>query len=191
MNSRKTLAEQLAQVALFERCTNRDLRIIARHAERSPVNEGAVIVRQGAAGDAFFLLLSGSARVVKDGVVVAQLGPGDSFGELALLDPAPRAATVVAGPGTEVAVLGARMFKVLLRELPAMNTALLAVLARMTATTAQWTRSSERPATTSDLVLSVCKQSVPAWRTLQWSRSGGAMRVKVLGPVPRRHRRRR
>lgn len=62
--------------------------------------------------------------------MVARLGAGDFFGELAPLDPAPRAATVVAGPDTEVAVLGARMFHVLLREFPTIGTALLAALAR-------------------------------------------------------------
>ena len=137
MNSRKALADQLAQVRLFERCTKRDLRIVARHVERCPVAADAVIVRQGASGDAFFLLLAGSARVVKDGDVVAQLGPGDWFGELALLDPAPRSATVVAGPDTEVAVLGARMFKVLLRELPTVSSALLASLACQVRNTGQ------------------------------------------------------
>jgi CRP-like cAMP-binding protein len=129
MTNRSELVARLAGVGLFERCTKGDLRIVARHLERRTVPAGTVLVRQGDAGDAFFLLLSGSATAVRDGATVADFGPGDWFGELALLDPAPRAATVTATVPTEVAVLGMRMFKVLLRELPAVSGALLAAMA--------------------------------------------------------------
>jgi CRP/FNR family cyclic AMP-dependent transcriptional regulator len=130
MTSRSDLVARFAGVDLFGRCTKRDLRIVARHAERTTLPAGTTVVRQGAVGDAFFLLLSGQATVERDGVTVAELGPGDFFGELALLDPAPRAATVTLLVPSELAVLGARMFKVLLRELPALSSGLLASLAQ-------------------------------------------------------------
>lgn len=130
MSARRDLAEQLGTVELFARCSRRELRIVARHAQQASSVEGAVIVRQGAPGDAFFLLLTGSATVERDGEVVDRLGPGDFFGELALLDPAPRAATVIAGQDSELAVLDARMFRVLLREFPSIGAALLASLSR-------------------------------------------------------------
>jgi len=129
--TRSDIATRLAAVELFGRCTKRDLRIVARHTVRSVVPAGETIIAQGDHGDAFFLLLEGAARVERDGVLVGRLGPGDSFGELALLDPAPRAATVVAEADTELAVLGARMFRVLVRELPALSGALLASVARL------------------------------------------------------------
>jgi CRP-like cAMP-binding protein len=55
------------------------------------------VVTQGGRGDAFFIIESGRAQVVHDGQVVDELGPGDYFGEIALLEPGGvRAATVVA-----------------------------------------------------------------------------------------------
>lgn len=130
MTKRSELATRLGIVTLFERCTKGDLRIIARHAELTSVAAGTTIVRQGDHGDAFFLLLQGTAIIERDGVAVGELNPGDWFGELALLDPAPRAATVTVASDADLAVLGTRMFKVLVRELPTLATNLLAALAR-------------------------------------------------------------
>lgn len=129
MASKKEIAKRLEQIELFSRCSQKDLRIVARHAETMLVDAGRTIVRQGDDGDALFVLLSGSATVERDGETVADLAAGDYFGELALLDPAPRAATVVATSETELAVLGVRMFRVLLRELPGLGAKLLADLA--------------------------------------------------------------
>jgi CRP-like cAMP-binding protein len=129
MTKRSEVVARLAEVDLFNRCTKKDLRIVARHAEQATIPAGTALVSQGAPGDAFFLLLSGRATVERDGVTVAELGPGNFFGELALLDPAPRAATVAVTVSSEIVVLGARMFKVLLRELPALSAGMLASLA--------------------------------------------------------------
>ncbi len=130
MSTRSDIALRLGAAPLFARCNKGDLRIVARHAERVALPEGSVVVCQGEPGNAFYLLLTGTARVERDGVLVTRLGPGDCFGELALLDPAPRAATVTLESPGELAVLGARMFSVLLRELPALSGAMLASLAR-------------------------------------------------------------
>ena len=129
MATKKLIAELLAQVGLFSRCSNSDLKIVARHVETINVPGGRTVVRQGDDGDALFILLSGRAEVVRDGVMVAELGPGAYLGELALLDPAPRAATVTVTTDAELAVLGVRMFRVLLRDLPTVSAKLLADLA--------------------------------------------------------------
>ncbi len=129
MATNKEIVRRLEGIELFQRCTPSDLKIIARHAETIHVEAGRMIVRQGDDGDALFVVLSGSATVEHSGTPVARLDPGDYFGELALLDPAPRAATVTATSDTELAVLGVRMFRVLLRDLPPLGAKLLADLA--------------------------------------------------------------
>ena len=90
---------------------------------------GTHVVTEGEHGDAFFVVLDGTATVLRGGRKAGTLGPGDHFGELALLDPAPRAATVRAETPITLGALGHRMFKVLLRDLPTLSAGLLAAMA--------------------------------------------------------------
>lgn len=129
MASRTKITEALAGVPLFSRCSGRDLKAIARHVEVIEVAAGDDVVRQGDEGDAMFVILSGSAEVWRDGERLRSLDPGAYFGELALLDPAPRAATVTATTAAELGAISVRMFRVLLRELPGLSAKLLADLA--------------------------------------------------------------
>ncbi len=66
------------------------------------VPSGAVIVRQGEVGHSFFVVVSGEARVERDGDELATLGRGELFGEMALLSRNPRAASVVAASACEL-----------------------------------------------------------------------------------------
>lgn len=129
MATRKQIAAQLGSVPLFSRCTGSDLRIVARHVETLSVEEGRPLCRQGDEGNALFVILDGGAVVERNGKEVSRLGPGDYFGELSLLDPAPRAASVTVTSPAELAVLGVRMFRVLLRDVPTISAKLLADLA--------------------------------------------------------------
>ena len=129
MASNKQITAALEHVPLFSRCSGRDLKAIARHVETITVDGGRDVVRQGDDGDALFILMSGSIEVVRDGEVVSTMHEGDYFGELALLDPAPRAATCTALEETELAAISVRMFRVLLREIPSLSAKLLADLA--------------------------------------------------------------
>ena len=121
--------ERLRGVPLFARCTTGDLRIIARHLEIVEVPAGTNIVRQGEMGDVFFIVLEGQAAVVRNGRKGAELNAGAFFGELGLLDPAPRAATVRATTEVVLGALGHRMFKVLVRDMPTLAAGLLASMA--------------------------------------------------------------
>jgi CRP-like cAMP-binding protein len=135
MKQRDQLIELLADVPLFSACSKADLRIVARHATEVEAPADTVLVQEGETADTFFVLLNGEASVRKKGTAkrsrrVATLGAGSYFGELALLDPAPRNATVAATTPVTLAAISARVFRTLLREVPAMNEKLLTGLAR-------------------------------------------------------------
>jgi CRP-like cAMP-binding protein len=130
MSRRRELRDGLGSVALFSACSKRDLQIIARHTEVVELPEDTTVVEEGAPGDAFYYILAGEAVVRRRGRKVATLGAGDHFGELALLDPAPRNATVQAATALTVGVMGERIFRAILRDVPAFNEKLLRGLAR-------------------------------------------------------------
>ena len=129
MGSKKDLADVLESVGLFSRCTARERRTIARHAQTASLPAGTDLVVEGEPGDALFVIIDGKAAVLRDGVEVTQVGEGSHFGELAILDGAPRSATVRAATDVKVAVLGIRMFRTLLREVPDLAEQLLVGLA--------------------------------------------------------------
>ncbi len=103
---------------------------MARRAEDVKVEPGRVLVSEGSTGSEFFVIIDGSANVTRRGRKVATLGPGGAFGELALLDKAPRNATVTAQTPMEVVVLGQREFGGLIDEVPGFARKLLAGMAR-------------------------------------------------------------
>lgn len=129
MTNTEQLASRLAAVPLFRGCSRSDLRVVARHIDVAQAGVGVELVTQGEIGEVLYILLDGEARVDRDGVPVGVVQPGDYFGELALLDPAPRAATVTTTEPSVVAALSLRMFKLLLRSLPSISAELLADLA--------------------------------------------------------------
>ncbi len=134
MVSRRHLAEHLKDVPLFSACSRSELKTLARHTAEVQVPVNTVIVKEGERGDSFYVVIDGEAsvrrRAGKSNRTVATLRPGGWFGELALLDPAPRNATVTATEPTTLAVIDARVFKALVRDVPAMSEKLLAGLAR-------------------------------------------------------------
>jgi len=121
--------ETLATVPLFSACSKKELQMVAKSAERLDVPAGKVVVTEGAAGAEFFVIIEGRARVERHGREVANLGPGAFFGDLALLDRAPRNASVIADSELELAKIGQRAFDALLDH-PGFSKKLLAGLAR-------------------------------------------------------------
>jgi cAMP-dependent protein kinase regulator len=89
----------------------KDLRTIVAAMSRRSVHAGEVVIRQGEPGDYFYLISSGQGVVLVDGAEVLQLGPGNGFGELALLYNAPRAATVQAETDMELWGLDRKTFR--------------------------------------------------------------------------------
>ncbi len=88
--------EALAQVPLFSHLSRGELRRLLAMTEEYEYPEGAVMTAEGDPGEAFFVVLEGQAAVIRRGKAVAQLWPGDFFGEISLLDGGPRTATVKA-----------------------------------------------------------------------------------------------
>ena len=81
------------------------LESLARALVRVDIAPGEVLIRQGDEGDRFYVIESGAVEVTKDGRRVADLGPGDFVGEIALLRDVPRVATVTATSATTVQAL--------------------------------------------------------------------------------------
>ena len=119
----------LAKVPLFSLCGKGELRQVARRSTKVPVEEGQVFVEEGSVGREFFVILDGRAEVTREGKPVAELGPGDFVGELSLLDPGPRNATVTALTPMTVMVLTKAEFETVLTEAPGMTRKLLAGMA--------------------------------------------------------------
>ncbi|HEX5095333.1 MAG TPA: cyclic nucleotide-binding domain-containing protein, partial [Acidimicrobiia bacterium] len=126
MARRDAFIDHLQQVTLFSACSRKDLQLVARRAEDVKVPAGKVLVAEGETGHEFFVILEGNAKVTRQGRKIADIGPGAAFGELALLDKAPRNATVVAESDMELVVLGQREFAGIIDEVPGFSRKLLA-----------------------------------------------------------------
>ena len=127
----------LQRVHLFEACSSRQLRAIARIAEVQEVPAGEVIARTGEPGDRFFVIVDGSARVEVSPQNQGRMSPGSFFGEISLLDGEPRSATVIADTAMRLLVIPRRDFVTLLREVPSLTE-------RMLITLCQRLRSAEK-----------------------------------------------
>lgn len=129
MSSRTKHLEHLAEIPLFSALSKRDLGRIAKASNEVTVPAGQILVDQGDAGREAFVIVEGSATVKRNGRTVAELGPGDSIGELALLDHGPRTASVTAKTDLTALVLTAREFAGLIEEVPGLAQKLLGQLA--------------------------------------------------------------
>ena len=109
---------QLAKVPIFAECSKRELTIIGRAAKEVSHREGTVIAREGERGVGLFLILEGQCKVTIGGKTKAKLGPGDFFGEVALLDGGPRTATVTAMTPVRLVGITGWVFRGLLMEHP-------------------------------------------------------------------------
>jgi putative peptide zinc metalloprotease protein len=106
--------EEVAQMALFRDLAPAELDVLLSRFVPLEVAEGEVIIRQGESGERFYVVRTGAVEVDRDARVLAQLGPGDAFGEIALLLDVPRTATVTATEATTLLALEARDFRDLL-----------------------------------------------------------------------------
>jgi CRP/FNR family cyclic AMP-dependent transcriptional regulator len=114
---------------LFTGVAPADLAALAGRATEVDFPAGHVIARQDEIGTGFFVIVDGRVRVVRDGELLAILGPGEFFGELSVLDRLPRIAQVVADEPTRFLALASWDFESVLLEHPRLALAVLSGLA--------------------------------------------------------------
>jgi CRP-like cAMP-binding protein len=108
----------LSKVPLFSGLSSRDLTELGRLIDEVTVREGKVLAKEGAPGHEFFVILDGSIAISKGDKHIRDLGPGDHFGELAMIAKVPRTATATAATPATLLVLGHREFTTLLADRP-------------------------------------------------------------------------
>lgn len=111
-------ANDLAGIPLFDTLEPDERAAIAPWFELEDVSPGMKLTGEGASGYSFYVLRDGAATVTIDGIEVRTLGPGDFFGELALLGDGRRTATVTTTSPSQVLVLFGTEFRQLQREYP-------------------------------------------------------------------------
>jgi len=111
-------ARRLKQIPLFEDLPRRNLERIATWTDEVDVPAGRHLIDQDAFPHEFMVIESGTAEVLVDGNRVAELGPGDFFGEMALIEAHRRSATVTATADLRVIVMHDRDFRAMEDEMP-------------------------------------------------------------------------
>jgi len=129
MLHRNQKVDLIKKVPLFSNCSKQELGEIAQLADEIDLNEGKVLIREGERGREFFVLLEGNADVTRDGGSLNTLGPGDFFGEIALVSHSPRTATVTTTTPVRALVITDRSFQRLLEDAPSMQLKVLQALA--------------------------------------------------------------
>ena len=109
---------RLAKLPLFESLSKKELREVAGNADEIGLPQGKTLVSEGDFSYEFFVIEEGSAEVLIHGDRVAELGPGDFFGEMGLLEHQQRNASVVATSPLTVIVMTGGAFRQMARAMP-------------------------------------------------------------------------
>ena len=123
---RNQKVDLIARVPLFAHCSKRELEQIASVADEIDLAEDKELMREGALGREFFVILEGSAEVTRGAETINTLGPGDFFGEIALISHGPRTATVTATSPLRALVVTERSFHQLVDKSPEIQMKVLA-----------------------------------------------------------------
>jgi CRP-like cAMP-binding protein len=122
--------EVLRQVPLFSNLDEKDLDQLSRQMHERRFPEGAEVTTEGATGAGFFVIIEGNADVSIGGEHRATLGPGDHFGEVALIDDGVRSASITAATDLLCYGLTPWEFRPFVEDHPQVAWALLETLAR-------------------------------------------------------------
>lgn len=111
-------AAQLKRIPLFSDASDEQLRRVAVFAESKEIPEGNVVIEEGSYSHELFAIEEGTAEVTRDGEHIADLGPGDIFGEAGMLDDEMRSATVTATSRLRLISMGHFEVKKLEKDAP-------------------------------------------------------------------------
>ena len=109
---------RLSEIPLFSGLNRKERRALAPRTDEVELDQGRVIVREGEWPYEFFAIEEGTAEVRRGEQLLAELGPGDFFGEMGLVGDTRRNATVIASSPLTVVVMTAQAFRQTARELP-------------------------------------------------------------------------
>jgi CRP-like cAMP-binding protein len=121
---------RLRGLPLFEDLSNRQLIEVARLTDDVEAPAGTVLCKEGSRGDEFFVIVDGEAAVTRHGDRLATLRSGDFFGEIAVIEPVKRTATVTAVTPLRFFLVSERSFRSLLDTNPGIERKVLRTLAR-------------------------------------------------------------
>lgn len=128
--SRDAKIALLRSVPLFAGLDTHQLERLGTLADEIDLPEGRVLMRQGESGNEMMVLVDGSVRVERDGRVIAERGPGETMGEISLIDHGERTATVTLTAPSRLLVVGHREFHSLMDEFPEVKMRVLESMAR-------------------------------------------------------------
>jgi CRP/FNR family cyclic AMP-dependent transcriptional regulator len=121
--------ELLKRTPLLSELGARDLEEVGKLVDEVDLPAGHVVMREGATGREFFVIIEGDVRVDRGGATLRHLGPGDFLGEIALLSEGPRTATATTETPARMLVLGHREFHSLMDRFPSIRLCVLNSLA--------------------------------------------------------------
>ncbi len=109
---------KLRDIPLFAKLSRKQRKLLALRADEVDVQPGKLVCRKGESATELYVIERGTAEVVRDGQYLDELGPGDFFGEMGLLDDSPRNANVVATTPMTLMILNGPALRQLEREQP-------------------------------------------------------------------------
>ena len=121
--------EMLAGVPLFTQLGKRELQRVGQLADVLDRPAGRTLMRQGESGSEAMVIVTGRAKIERDGHVVDEIGPGAVVGEMALLSGRPRVATVTLLTDARLLLLARREFQALMDEMPSVRSQIMECLA--------------------------------------------------------------
>lgn len=128
-----TTADRLAHiqgVRLFSECTREELELLERLADEIEVASGTRFVTEGHYSRDAYIVVEGEARVTRDGVQIGTAGPGEAIGELSVIEPGLRTATVTASTPMIVLAMNSPQFLTAIEDVPPLARNLLRSMAK-------------------------------------------------------------